>query len=226
LKGASVPKPVSGVRVYLSNPQSGLLVADSVTGGDGGYYLGDVKPGRYVLRVDPKTLPKQYEVTEQERTVEVKPTREEFMEIEMADFVATVRKEQPADPNATPAAGPNVPPVTDSNAPPVANPGAAPVIDPNAPSAAEPNGPPVADPNAPSATRPQGIGPRLPARQSWNRSGQATAPSHNPSRWGPCSPGDVVWEPPLSLPRGHTTYEETLLGTGLSGDLALLEPAI
>lgn len=94
-------KPLSGVRVSLSNPQSGLLVAGSVTGNDGSYYLGDVKPGQYVLRVDAKTLPKQYQIAEQERTIEVKPTKEEFLEITLPDFVATVRSEAKKPGDAT-----------------------------------------------------------------------------------------------------------------------------
>jgi hypothetical protein len=86
-------KPVRSVRVSLSDPKSGRLVADSVTGDDGSYYLGDVQPGRYVLRVDTNTLPKSHELAEQERTIEVKPTKEEFMEIQLPDFVATIRNE-------------------------------------------------------------------------------------------------------------------------------------
>jgi hypothetical protein len=94
-----VRKPVSSVRVSLSDPESNRLVTGSVTAEDGSYYLSDVKPGKYVLRVDAKTLPKSHEITEQERTIEVKPTREEFMEIQLPDFVATIRNEaeQPGD---------------------------------------------------------------------------------------------------------------------------------
>jgi hypothetical protein len=88
-----IKKPVSSVRVSLSDPKSGLLVADSVTGDDGRYYLGDVKPGKYVLRVDAKTLPKSHELAEQERIIEVKATKEEFLEIQQPDFVATIRNE-------------------------------------------------------------------------------------------------------------------------------------
>jgi hypothetical protein len=96
-----VTRPVGGARVYLSDPQSNRLVTVSITGDDGTYYLGDVKPGRDVLRVDPKTLPKQYELAEQERTIEVQPTKEEFLEITLPDLITTVRKEaQPSD--ATP----------------------------------------------------------------------------------------------------------------------------
>ena len=103
-KGPNAPKPISGVRVYLSTPQSDRLVTDSVTGDDGSYYLGDVKPGVYVLRVDPKTLAKQYELAEQERQIEVKATKEEFLEITQPDLVATIRPEE-KKPGAAPAEG-------------------------------------------------------------------------------------------------------------------------
>lgn len=93
LKSTSAPKPISGIRMYLSDPRSGRLMTDSVTGSDGSYYLGDVQPGQYVLRVDAKTLAKQYELAEQERMIEVKATKEEFMEISLPDFVATLRSE-------------------------------------------------------------------------------------------------------------------------------------
>jgi hypothetical protein len=86
-------KPVRSVRVSLSDPKSGRLVADSVTGDDGSYYLGDVQPGRYVLRVDTNTLPKSHELAEQERIIEVKATREEFMEIKLPDVVTMIRNE-------------------------------------------------------------------------------------------------------------------------------------
>jgi hypothetical protein len=89
----SVKKPVSGVRVYVSDPQSNRLVTDSVTGDDGAYYFGDVKPGQYLLRVDPKTLAKQYKLVEPERMIEVKPTREEFIEIRLPDLIVAVQSE-------------------------------------------------------------------------------------------------------------------------------------
>jgi hypothetical protein len=97
-------KPVRSVRVSLIDPKSGRLVTDSVTGEDGTYYLGDVQPGQYLLRVDAKTLPKSHELVEQERTIEVKATREEFMEIQQPDFVATVRDE-PKPSGAIPVGG-------------------------------------------------------------------------------------------------------------------------
>ncbi|HNS22544.1 MAG TPA: hypothetical protein PKH24_18720 [Sedimentisphaerales bacterium] len=93
--------PACGVRVSLHNPQSGLLAAESITGQDGSYYLGDVKPGRYVLRVDPKTLPALHELAESERAVEVATTREEFVEIEQPDFVAIVQKNDKPAPDSS-----------------------------------------------------------------------------------------------------------------------------
>jgi len=97
-----ISKPASSVRVYLSDPQSRRLVADSVTATDGSYYLNDVKPGRYVLQVDPNTVPPPYKVTEQERLIEILPTKEEFMEIPCPDFVATVpsQAQKPGDSSA------------------------------------------------------------------------------------------------------------------------------
>jgi hypothetical protein len=94
-------QPAPGVRVSLYDPQSGLLAAESITGKDGSYYLGDIKPGRYTLRVDPRTLPTLHELAESERTIEVAATRKEFLEIEQPDFVAILQRktEPPADSN-------------------------------------------------------------------------------------------------------------------------------
>lgn len=101
------PAPLNGVRVYLSNPASGLLVADSYTGADGSYYFDDVKPGQYKLQVDPKTLPPTHFLAELERIIVVEPTREESVEIPMQDFTATVQpKKKTADPPPTDAAKP------------------------------------------------------------------------------------------------------------------------
>jgi len=90
--------PLAGVRVYLTDTASSLLVADSFTGSDGNYYFDDVKPGRYKLAVDPKTVPPTHVLTEQERIVVVEPTREESQDIPMPDITAIVQsKQKPAD---------------------------------------------------------------------------------------------------------------------------------
>jgi hypothetical protein len=96
------PKPVSGIRVVLSDPQSKRLVTDSVTGDDGSYYLGDVKPGRYVLRIDAKTLSKRHKLMEQERTIDVQSTKEEFMEIKLPDLIVAVKSKSDTSGNSAP----------------------------------------------------------------------------------------------------------------------------
>ncbi len=85
---AAPAKPLMGVHITLSDVESDLLIADSLTAADGSYYLGDIKPGRYRLRVDPKTLPPNHTLAEQERIIVVEPTREEFLEVTMPDFKA------------------------------------------------------------------------------------------------------------------------------------------
>jgi hypothetical protein len=92
-KDAGNSKPVSGIRVYVTDPESNRLVTDSVTGEDGGYYFGELRPGKYLLHIDPKTVAKQYKLVEQERPIEIQSTKEEFMEIKLPDFVATVKSE-------------------------------------------------------------------------------------------------------------------------------------
>jgi len=94
--------PLAGVHVTLSDAQSDRLAADSYTAGDGSYYLGNVKPGRYVLRVDSRTLPATCLLAEMERVVVVEPTREEFMEIILPDFTASLREEPKPDDEASP----------------------------------------------------------------------------------------------------------------------------
>jgi hypothetical protein len=53
----------------------------------------------YVLRLDPKTLSKRYKLLEQERSITVQPTKEEFMEIKLPDLVVGIKEEGKA-PNA------------------------------------------------------------------------------------------------------------------------------
>jgi hypothetical protein len=50
-------RPVAGARVSLLLAAGKEDVADSVTDERGRYFLGDIRPGHYFLRVDPKTLP-------------------------------------------------------------------------------------------------------------------------------------------------------------------------
>ncbi len=68
-------RPVAGVRVLLRRAGDGKEVSDSVTGDDGAYYLSDIRPGRYSVQVDPRTLPAGATIMEQQ-AVEIRPTAE------------------------------------------------------------------------------------------------------------------------------------------------------
>jgi hypothetical protein len=79
--------PVAGVRVYVTPIDDDKQVAESVTGSDGAYYLQDIKPGKYALLVDPKSVPADFDIKETKRPFEVVPS-EESQEINPADIIA------------------------------------------------------------------------------------------------------------------------------------------
>jgi hypothetical protein len=82
---------VCGVRVFIAEKASGKMVADSITASDGSYYLGDLLPGKYILQIDPATLPGRYLMGEHIREIELKPVRE-AEEIQMLPFNAVARE--------------------------------------------------------------------------------------------------------------------------------------
>ncbi|MDI6807828.1 MAG: SdrD B-like domain-containing protein [Candidatus Eisenbacteria bacterium] len=61
---------VSNVRVILVDGD-GKIAANSITGADGSYYLGDVRPGKYTVQVDETTLPPDFVLETKEQQVEV-----------------------------------------------------------------------------------------------------------------------------------------------------------
>ncbi len=63
-------KGIWGVKVLLVNG-GGRVVGNSITSRDGYYYLGEVKPGKYTVRVDKETLPAGYEMEVVARDIEV-----------------------------------------------------------------------------------------------------------------------------------------------------------
>lgn len=69
-------KPLAGVRICLKNGKDLKQISDSITAADGSFYIGDVKPGKYIVEVDHKTLPKDYSIVERERVVEIPPSKE------------------------------------------------------------------------------------------------------------------------------------------------------
>ncbi len=89
-------KTLTGVRVYLVDRETGKTQGDSITASDGSYYIGDVRPGTYLVRIDTDTLPKQCSLVESERLVEVQPEREP-QDLKLAPFNAlltSVRQEK------------------------------------------------------------------------------------------------------------------------------------
>ena len=68
-------KGVSGIRVILVRADSLRRAGESITAGDGGYYIGDVRPGEYLLTIDARTLSPGAFVTE-----DAIPPQERFAE--------------------------------------------------------------------------------------------------------------------------------------------------
>jgi hypothetical protein len=78
--------PIRGVRVELSDPETGRFVADSITAQDGSYYFGNLHPGRYRIRVDLEMLPDRYQLPESERVIQIAP-RDDVQQLYLPDFV-------------------------------------------------------------------------------------------------------------------------------------------
>ena len=70
------PHPLAGVRIMLADRDTLALAADSVTAGDGSYYLDNVVTGRYVIRLDPISVPKRYAMPDPVRDLEIAPNEE------------------------------------------------------------------------------------------------------------------------------------------------------
>lgn len=66
---------LGGVRV-LARSANGEIVRESVTADDGVYYLGELKPGDYMIDVDERTLPAGYRLLARPDKVSLEPTKE------------------------------------------------------------------------------------------------------------------------------------------------------
>jgi hypothetical protein len=75
---------VSGLNILLIDGQ-GKTAGKSITAADGSYYLGDVKPGSYTVRIQPDALPPSFELEVGEAAIDVFPDSE-FFELEGIDF--------------------------------------------------------------------------------------------------------------------------------------------
>ncbi|MBM4017344.1 MAG: hypothetical protein FJ288_03300 [Planctomycetes bacterium] len=81
-------RPVAGVRVFLTEEEKDVLVAESYTARDGSYSLDNLHAGRYVLRVDLMTLPKGAALDDTVRSVVIPPEKEP-QDVRLAPFVMT-----------------------------------------------------------------------------------------------------------------------------------------
>ncbi len=100
-------KPLYGIRVYLTSITDDKVIADSITAQDGSYYIGDIKPGKYYLRVDAQTLPSKHTIPDR-RLIEVAPKKEP-QELKIPPITcipaAEEEKERPPVPNALKTGG-------------------------------------------------------------------------------------------------------------------------
>jgi hypothetical protein len=87
-------KPLSGVRVFLTKTTGADKIAESYTAGDGSYYVGDVRPGNYLLHIDQDSLPKNVFVKEEKREVRILPNKEP-QDLNIQPFLAEVQPPQP-----------------------------------------------------------------------------------------------------------------------------------
>jgi hypothetical protein len=85
-------KGIPGAQVEAIDA-AGRSVAASITARDGSYVLDELRPGSYVVRVTPNTLPADLELNRQEVTVEVRSGIEPFEAT--ADFGVRQRDEAP-----------------------------------------------------------------------------------------------------------------------------------
>ncbi len=73
-------KPLDGVRVVLVNPKDDQTIGESFTASDGSYYLMNVRPGKYLLRTDDKTIPENVKPNNAQQDVIV-AVQKDFKEI-------------------------------------------------------------------------------------------------------------------------------------------------
>lgn len=94
-------QPLVGVRVYLTKMTDDKQIVDSITGRDGDYYLGDIKPGKYYLRVDPETLPPEWVIPDSQKMIEIVPQTEP-QEITVPPIIAAEKAKGGEKPSVPP----------------------------------------------------------------------------------------------------------------------------
>jgi len=66
------------------------MATDSVTAGDGTYYIGNLKPGKYTVKVDPGSVLSGYVLSDSAKAIELRPAKEP-QEVTLPPFRATLR---------------------------------------------------------------------------------------------------------------------------------------
>lgn len=56
LADATGAVPVPGVHVFITSDTGGAVITDSFTANDGSFYLGNLRPGNYLITIDPASL--------------------------------------------------------------------------------------------------------------------------------------------------------------------------
>jgi hypothetical protein len=89
-------QPIQGALIQLISMNDGKKITDSITARDGSYWLGDVRPGKYYIELDRKTILSNYSFETMKKPIEVAPKIEQ-QELKMAPFECVVLKEEPKD---------------------------------------------------------------------------------------------------------------------------------
>ena len=79
-------EPMIGTRLFVLTIDGSKQIAESVTAGDGSYYLQDIRPGKYVLRFDEKTIPKNIVIKGESPVIDIAPS-DDLQEINLPDII-------------------------------------------------------------------------------------------------------------------------------------------
>lgn len=69
-EGNGYNKSIRGIRIILTDSAM-MPITNSITAGNGSFFLGNIRPGRYIVQIDSDTLPKGYTAIGREREIEV-----------------------------------------------------------------------------------------------------------------------------------------------------------
>jgi hypothetical protein len=75
-EGADKTIAIAGVRVRMVRGEDRKLISESITARDGSYLFSDLRPGSYVLAVDPSTLPPEFTIDQPEHSIKVSFSRD------------------------------------------------------------------------------------------------------------------------------------------------------